>query len=46
LEANTNNTTPSKDESVISVGTCISFNTFNRVSRWTSKDNNNAKIEI
>ena len=44
--ANTNDTIPSKEESVILVGTCISFNTFNRASQWTLEDSNRAKIEI
>ena len=34
LMANTNDTIPSKEESVIPVGTFVSFNTFNRASRW------------
>ena len=37
LVANTIDTIPSKEEFVILVGPCISFNTFNRVSRWPRK---------
>ena len=44
--ANTNDTIPSKEDSVILVGTCVSFYTFNKASRWTAKDSNKAKIEI
>ena len=43
LVANTNDTIPSKEESVIPVGTCVSFNTFNSASRWTLEDSNRAK---
>ena len=46
LEANTNDTIPSKEESIILVGTSVSFNTFNSASRWTLEDSNKAKIEI
>ena len=46
LVANTNDTIPLKEESVILVGTCVSFNTFNRASWWTSEDNNRAKIKV
>ena len=44
--ANINDTIPSKKESIILVGTRVSFNTFKRASWWTFEDNNNAKIEI
>ena len=46
LVANINDSIPLKEESVIPVGTCVSFNTFNKASQWTSKDSNKAKIEI
>ena len=46
LEANTNDTIPSKEECMMPAETYVSFNTFKRASRWTSEDNNNAKIEI
>ena len=40
---NTNDTMPLKEESIILVGTCVSFN---RASWWTSKDSNRAKIKV
>ena len=46
LVANTNDTIPLKEESVIPIGTCVFFNTFNKASRWTSEDSNRAKVEI
>ena len=46
LVANTNDTIPLIEESIILVGTYISFNTFYRASWWTLEDNNMAKIEI
>ena len=46
LVANTNDTIPLKEESVIPIGTCVFFNTFNKASRWTSEASNKAKIEI
>jgi len=43
---NTSDTIPSKEELVMLVGTCVSFNTFTRASQEASEDSNKSKIEI
>ena len=46
LVANTVETISSMEDFVTLVGTHVSFKTFKRATRWTSKDSNRVKIEI
>ena len=46
LVANIVKTIPSKADFVALVGTHVSFKTFKKALRWTSKYSNKAKMEI